>query len=350
MHIILMSIPLSFIFAIMKKTNYQILLSTAIILMVLLISSCNRDIDIPDTIEDNPEVSRVFVNDKEFHVETFGNPVNPTVIIIHGGPGWDYTYMMPLANLSDQYFVVFYDQSGCGLSPRYDSDELNIANALEDLHGIVRHYCNDKRVNLIGHGYGAMLASAYIGQHPDRVAYTVLAEPLSLAAGIPDSTVIKYNPLVTDFGSRKTNLTATDHEKPDSKYLSRLREKSLFPATATCNPESWPGTFVQRPGAVAAEAITKTFYSHERGYFVDFTVGNERFKNSVMLLFSECNPYFNEKHKKLLQQSLDRAIYKTINGTGHLMFDDNPLSSVAFIRGYFNNTNMIRSNKGFTFN
>ena len=34
-----------------------------------------------------------------------------------------------------------------------------------------------QKVNLVGHSWGAMLASAYLGQYPEKVDHAVLAEP-----------------------------------------------------------------------------------------------------------------------------------------------------------------------------
>ena len=52
-----------------------------------------------------------------------------------------------------------------------------VASAISDLDSIVDHYGQGNRVNLIGHSWGAMLVSAYLGQYPEKVDHAVLAEP-----------------------------------------------------------------------------------------------------------------------------------------------------------------------------
>jgi len=47
-----------------------------------------------------------------------------------------------LKELSDEYYVVFYDQRGSGLSPRVDPAELTLDSSIEDLDRIVEHYGN----------------------------------------------------------------------------------------------------------------------------------------------------------------------------------------------------------------
>ena len=54
-----------------------------------------------------------------------------------------------------------HDQRGTGLSPRVHPLELTIENMIDDLHNIVEYYGNGNQVNIIGHSWGGMLASAY---------------------------------------------------------------------------------------------------------------------------------------------------------------------------------------------
>ena len=76
------------------------------------------------TVAQDPSLPHVTIDGFTYHAQTFGNPKNPVVIAIHGGPGGDYRSILSLQALSDQYFVVFYDQRSSGLSPRVDPEEI----------------------------------------------------------------------------------------------------------------------------------------------------------------------------------------------------------------------------------
>ncbi|MBI4698204.1 MAG: alpha/beta fold hydrolase, partial [Nitrospirae bacterium] len=114
---------------------------------------------VPMTVSDDPSLPRVAINGKVFHAETFGDSNNPVIIIVHGGPGWDYRSLLPLKELSDEYYVVFYDQQGTGLSPRVEPGEINLESSLQDLDFIVDHFGKGKKADLIGHSWGAMLVT-----------------------------------------------------------------------------------------------------------------------------------------------------------------------------------------------
>ena len=109
------------------------ILGLLILLFVFSISMyfiTSGDYSVAKTIEDDKTIPHIEIGNVVFHAETFGNDSNETVIIIHGGPGNDYRYLLPLKALSEDYFVVFYDQRGTGLSPRIDEEEQSLENSL----------------------------------------------------------------------------------------------------------------------------------------------------------------------------------------------------------------------------
>ena len=77
---------------------------------------------VPRTVAEDPSIPAIELNGLRFHAETFGNPAKPVIVMLHGGPGGDYRGMLRLAgrynaySLTDDYFVVYWDQRGTGKS------------------------------------------------------------------------------------------------------------------------------------------------------------------------------------------------------------------------------------------
>lgn len=94
-------------------------------------------------------------------------PERTPVVLVHGGPGlWDY--LGPVDALLDDVAVVHrYDQRGCGRSS--PSADLSMARYIADIEELRRHWGDEKLV-LIGHSFGATLALAYAGTHPEHAA------------------------------------------------------------------------------------------------------------------------------------------------------------------------------------
>ncbi|MFG6593737.1 alpha/beta fold hydrolase [Sulfitobacter sp. 1A13368] len=96
--------------------------------------------------------------------------------MLHDGPGGDHRSLLALEALSDTYRVLFYDQRGAGLSERVTEARQGMADHLADLDALITAQ-GDGPVLLIGHSWGAMLATAYLGHRPEVVSRAVLIEP-----------------------------------------------------------------------------------------------------------------------------------------------------------------------------
>ena len=153
-------------------------LATVLLAISMWLFTCG--FAVPDTVERDHSLPRVELNGYPFHAETFGDADRPVVIVIHGGPGADYRYLYALKALADEHLVVFYDQRGTGLSPRVPAEQITVQVFIDDLDAFVSAFGKGRPVHLVGHSWGAMLASAYAGAHPHKVAKLVLAEPAFL--------------------------------------------------------------------------------------------------------------------------------------------------------------------------
>lgn len=135
---------------------------------------------VPRTVVDDPTLPSITINGARLHSEAFGPQDSAMLVVIHGGPGGDYRYMLNSRAFAEQgYRVVFYDQRGCGLSERFPKSSFSIEIMMEDLAGVIDHYrtSTDQKVFLFGHSWGAMLATAYVNENPGKIDGLILGEP-----------------------------------------------------------------------------------------------------------------------------------------------------------------------------
>lgn len=180
----------------LKGIFYTLLSLTVIFLFLYMITSGSWKV--AETVAQDTTISHITIDQHVFHAETHGSDTARTIIVIHGGPGQDYRYLLPLISLSDEFRVVFYDQRGTGLSPRVDACELTLQSSIEDLDRIVKYYCPDEKVNILGHSWGAMLGSAYLTKHPDKVHKIILAEPGFLTSEMAEKFMERTNGFAID--------------------------------------------------------------------------------------------------------------------------------------------------------
>ena len=102
-----------------------------------------------------------------------------TLIAIHGGPGVDLESIAgDFAPLAARHVVIFYDQRGAGRSELpADTARLAAERQVADLDAVRRHF-GLRRVALVAHSYGPLLAASYALAHPDAVSRMVFFGPV----------------------------------------------------------------------------------------------------------------------------------------------------------------------------
>jgi proline-specific peptidase len=98
------------------------------------------------------------------------------LLCLHGGPGCPSWSLESLADLaSGDLRVVLYDQLGCGDSEAPDDPSLWSIDRFVREVDQVRSALDIERVDLLGHGFGGMLAQEWALAHPAALRTLILA-------------------------------------------------------------------------------------------------------------------------------------------------------------------------------
>jgi proline iminopeptidase len=129
----------------------------------------------------NPDETRIPVGAASLYVRAIGQ--GPPVIVLHGGPDFDHSYLLPdLDRLADSFRLIYYDQRGRGRSAaRVRPEDVTLASELEDIDRVRQHFRLDAPT-LLGHSWGAVLALEYALRYPKRVARLILMNPAPASA------------------------------------------------------------------------------------------------------------------------------------------------------------------------
>jgi len=299
---------------------------------------------VPATLERDPSVPRVALNGYEFHAERFGSPDKPVLIVLHGGPGADYRYLLGLKALADDYLVVFYDQRGTGLSPRVPAGSISLQTFVDDLDAFVDNFGRGRPVHLLGHSWGAMLASAYTGAHPAKVGKLVLAEPAFLDAttmdvftspGLPSLRVI--------WGFARAWLgkwfvdTQGDAYARDDWYLQQVLPL-MQGADELCDGKL-PPMQAWRFGSPDFQATVGRMTDDPAfARQVDFRQGLDQFQGQALFVTGACNQVTGETQQRRLMGHFAHARLEVIPQAGHFMFSDQPERSMQVVRRFLSDS------------
>ncbi len=292
------------------------------------------------TVLDDPGLSSMEVNGVMLHMETFGSPENPAVIILHGGPGGDYRSLLALQELADEYFLVFYDQRGAGLSERVSADQLTLSGYLAELDGIIDHFGKDEPVILIGHSWGGMLASAYLGYAPEKVTRAVLAEPGFLnVEEMEDFTAtmssftqdINYLWFALRTGFEARHVRGPDEQAPEDYLFSKAAH---YFADQPENPYHCPGQPYDAPSWRFGSDASKSANTATPEEINQLESGAVVFQKPVLFLAGECNTWIGEELQAKHAGMYSNARLEVIPDAGHDMVWDNPKATLAVIQAF----------------
>jgi proline iminopeptidase len=137
------------------------------------------------------------VNGIRIYSEIIGH--GAPIIILHGGPGLDHTYLLPqFQELSKYHKLIFYDQRGSGKSGgKVDSLSITIDNFISDLEGL-RKALHIQKMNLFGHSWGTLLGMYYACRYPEHVKSIILANTMGATSEF-------LLPFITNRESRRTS-------------------------------------------------------------------------------------------------------------------------------------------------
>jgi proline iminopeptidase len=326
----------------MKTISVVVFLTMTAVLASCTVLDASQDGNlVPKTVDEDETIPSVSFAGSKFHLETFGDPAKPTIIVLHGGPGDDFRQELRLKDrqgdyaLTDDHFVVYWDQRGSGLSRRHDCSIYTMERLDEDLDTLVDMYGHGRPVILVGHSWGGMYATMYIDRHPENVAGAVLIEPGPLNGPLFDA--IKGQLYDLDVFSETLNdvvwdnqfLSPDDQARADYELLIGMRDgQPKFHQETAHDPAP-----VWRLGAVANKCVQKAGMKDGKASY-DFTTHLAAFTKPVRFVASSENEVIGVAFQEKQRAYYPSSDLVTIAGAGHDAPWTHPAEVVAAIHGY----------------
>jgi proline iminopeptidase len=281
------------------------------------------------------------MNGSRFHFQTFGDPANPVIVFLHGGPGGDYRSLLAMGardggySLADDHFLVYWDQRGAGLSRRHDRATLKLDIYDADLDSLVNRYSPSRPVYLIGTSWGGMYATAYINRHPDRVAGAVLIEPGPLDGRTYEQ--VKDDLFDLDLTAEWLNdivwsnqfLSPDDHIRLDYQRLLGLKESQPRFHQSKKNPEP-----MWRMGAVVSRYLQEDGQNDNGVAVYDFTTDLSRYTTPVLFIAGSKSEVLGEDFQRKQMTKYPSASLEVVSGAGHDVHWSHTREVLALVRGY----------------
>lgn len=314
--------------------------------LLLALSGC-QTIDavgvlVPPTVDQDanlPSVSiRVAGVQRKVHVRTFGNAANPVLFLLHGSYSDSRPYRNLCEGLAQKYFVVSWDQRGCGLSERITAEEFSLQSAVEEIQQMKSIYAPNRTVTLLGQSWGGGPATQYTAEFPANVAQLVLLEPIPLTGSDMlevYASIIEFsylNPSWNSLAQHSQALSPSGHEQLD--YRARMILSSTMTAGYHCDGENPPAWNVHRVGGFVEYRRNLTLGDPIQGFKYDFTNGIRNFAEPVLILGGSCSSLGFAVQSKYTKPHFRQAQVVEIRNAGHRMNIEQYDAVMAALRGY----------------
>jgi proline iminopeptidase len=125
----------------------------------------------------SPQEGYVDVEGGRVWYQIVGSGNATPLLLLHGGPGAPSHYLKPLERVAVDRPVIFYDQLGAGRSDRPTDRSLWRVERFIDELAQVRATLGLDEVHILGHSWGAMLATDYMLTGPAGVKSITFASP-----------------------------------------------------------------------------------------------------------------------------------------------------------------------------
>ncbi len=116
----------------------------------------------------------------------------PTLLLLHGGPGFDHSGFKPaFSRFSDIAQVVYLDHRGNGRSDREPRERWNLPQWGDDIAEFCRALEIEKPI-VMGQSFGGMVAMAYATRHPEHPGKLILSSTAANMRRRAEQSIAKF--------------------------------------------------------------------------------------------------------------------------------------------------------------
>ncbi len=127
-----------------------------------------------DTINEKIHGYYLTINNYKIWIELEGK--GEPLVLLSGGPGSSHYSLHKFARLRSQNLLIYVDNLGRGKSDTAKQvKEYTIERDVEDVEGI-RKALGFKKISVLGHSYGGLIAQAYAIKYPEQTQRLILAD------------------------------------------------------------------------------------------------------------------------------------------------------------------------------
>ncbi|MFI4932983.1 MAG: alpha/beta fold hydrolase [Caulobacterales bacterium] len=249
-----------------------------------------------------------------------------TLLVMHGGPGFDHSLMRPYFDrFADTHQVVYIDHRGNGRSTG-DAATWNLDQWADDVYDFCRAL-GIERPAVYGLSFGGMVAMAYAARHPEAPSKLIV----SSTAGRMD--------LPATYAAME-KLGGTEAKRIAEEFWTAPTAERAAAYMATCMPLYNPSGALQSEARQRALQRTEVMFQFILGEqrTMDLLPGLAAVRCPTLVLAGGLDPITPVSCSEAIYRSLpiDLAELVVFDGAGHGVHRDEPERAEGVLRRFLN--------------
>ena len=266
-----------------------------------------------------PDPKMVNTGELELATYEYGDPKNPTVLMLHGFVSSGLTWHDVSTALSVRWYVIALDQRCRSMSDHAPGGDYSVDAYVSDVANVL-----DKsgigRVALVGHSMGAYNSVVFAATHPEMVTSVVLFDHVpDLNFAALKQTAATIAALDLDFSSwdeaREWQKAALPLASDDA-VARRLHSRMVELEGRTTWREAPEIRSYQRDHQISAEERWKNF---------------KGIRCRTLLMLGGNSELVTDKTAEKASAIVPGGSWLRISGAGHNVFEDNSVDSIAAV-------------------
>lgn len=249
----------------------------------------------------------------------------PTLLVLHGGPGFDHSHFKPeFSAMTDVAQVIYLDHRGNGRSEYGDPDHWNLAQWGDDVRGFCDALGIEKPI-VYGVSFGGFVAQSYATRHPQHPGKLVLTTTAARADW----------PAVFDaferIGGPEARQLAKDYwltPTPERRLAYRQKNHPLYYTKPDRDPDATARAIVHDP--VNLHFATGEFKT------MDFRAALAHVACPTLVMAGDSDPITPMSMSETIVASLPPQLvrFERFQDTGHGIVHDSPDRHFAMLREF----------------
>ncbi|RYD69005.1 MAG: alpha/beta hydrolase [Sphingobacteriales bacterium] len=272
-------------------------------------------------------------NDIKIFYREAGDPLNPSLLLLHGYPTSSVMFKGLMNTLSDKYHLIAPDYPGFGFSDFPDTSKFDYS--FDNISKHLDKFCKKvglKKFFIYLHDYGSTIGMRICLMNPSKIIGIIVQNGNSYEEGLGSQWDQTKDYWLNPTQAKKKNVMSFISEKGTREQYTAGVPKKLLPLIG---PELWQldWALLQRPGNVKMQADLNYDYRNNLPLFSKFQEFFRKYQPPALIIWGKYDVFFNVKEAHCYLRDLPKAEVQILEG-GHMALETN-FSEISYLIGNF---------------